>query len=74
MTHNRRRSDRISAEKCTDEVKLKLGDIMKADLKVEAARNGFDSINPLIRKIIREYLYGKCGSRRDSLPETFRDE
>lgn len=60
-------------EKCTEEIKLKLGEIMKADLTVEAADQGFESVNPLIRKILREYLYGKCGNRRDYLPETFRD-
>lgn len=71
---NRRRSDRITTENCTEETKLKFGEIMKADLKREAARAGFDSINPLIRKIVREWLYGKCGTGRDSLPETFGDE
>lgn len=60
-------------EKCTEEIKLKLGEIMKADLTVEAAEMGFESVNPLIRKILREYLYGKCGHRRDYLPETFGD-
>jgi len=61
-------------EKCTESMKLWLGEVLKGDLKVEAAKQGFDSLSPFIRKVLREYCYGKCSPQRDLLAGSVRDE
>lgn len=61
-------------EKLTDEVKVHLGETLKSDLKVIAARQGFESLSPFIRKVLREYAYGHGSEQRDLLAGTVRDE
>lgn len=61
-------------EKLTDDVKVWLGETLKSDLKVIAARQGFESLSPFIRKILREYAYGHGNEQRDLLAGTVRDE
>jgi len=60
-------------EKCTDEIRVHLGETLKSDLKVLAAEQGFESLSPFIRKILREFAYGKCSPQRDLLAETVKD-
>lgn len=54
-------------EKCTDDVRIWLSETLKSDLKVIAATQGFDSLSPFIRKVLREYAYGHGSERRDLL-------
>ncbi len=61
-------------EKCTEEIKLHLGEKLKADLKELAALKGHDSLSPFIRQILREFIYGKLSPHRDLLAGTVRDE
>lgn len=61
-------------EKLTDEVKVHLGETLKSDLKVIAARQGFESLSPFIRKVLREFAYGHGSEQRDLLAGTVRDE
>lgn len=61
-------------EKCTEGIRVWLGDTLRADLKVVAARQGFDSLSPFIRKVLREYAYGHGSEQRDLLAGTVRDE
>jgi hypothetical protein len=61
-------------EKCTESIKLWLGEILYFDLKAEAAKQGFDSLSTFIRKILREYLYGKITPQRDLLAGAVRDD
>ncbi len=63
-----------SREKCTEEIRVWLGDTLKSDLKVVAARQGFESLSPFIRKVLREYAYGHGSDQRDLLAGTIRDE
>jgi metal-responsive CopG/Arc/MetJ family transcriptional regulator len=63
-----------SREKCTEEIRVWLGDTLKSDLKVVAARQGFESLSPFIRKVLREYAYGHGSEQRDLLAGTIRDE
>lgn len=64
----------LKPEKCTAEVKLRLGDTLLADIKTLAAQQGFDSLSPLIRQILRHYLYGHATPNRDLLSAGVRDE
>lgn len=61
-------------EKCTREVKLRLGDALLADLKSLAAQLGHDSVSPLIRQVLRQYVYGHATPNRDLLSASVRDE
>jgi len=61
-------------EKKTEPLRVHLNETLKADLKVAAAKAGFDSLSPFARKILRDWLYGNCGSDRDLLAGTVRDE
>jgi ribbon-helix-helix protein, copG family len=61
-------------EKCTEEIKLHLGEKLKADLKELAAARGHDSLSPFIRQILREYAYGQLNPHRDLLAGAVRDE
>jgi metal-responsive CopG/Arc/MetJ family transcriptional regulator len=64
-------------EKCTDDIRVWLGETLRNDLKVLAAKHGFDSLSPFIRKILREFVYGHYGhgnEQRDLLAGTVRDE
>jgi AraC-like DNA-binding protein len=61
-------------EKLTEDCRVWLGETLKSDLKVIAARQGFDSLSPFIRKILREYSYGHCSEQRDLLAESVRDD
>jgi len=61
-------------EKNTEPIRVHLGETLKADLKVAAAKHGFDSLSPFIRRILREWAYGNCDSQRDLLAESVRDE
>ena len=61
-------------EKCTDDIRVWLGETLKSDLKVAAAKQGFDSLSPFIRRILREYMYGHGSEQRDLLAGTVRDE
>jgi hypothetical protein len=61
-------------EKCTDDIRVWLGGTLKSDLKVGAAKEGFESLSPYIRKILREYMYGHGSDQRDLLAEAVRDE
>ncbi|BBE09647.1 Uncharacterized protein MCB1EB_1486 [Mycoavidus cysteinexigens] len=61
-------------EKCTEEIKLHLGEKLKTDLKELAALKGHDSLSPFIRQILREFIYGKLSPHRDLLAGTVRDE
>lgn len=61
-------------EKLTDEVKVWLGETLKSDLKVIAARQGYESLSPFIRKILREFAYGHGSDQRDLLAGTVRDD
>jgi len=67
MSHNRR-------EKNTEPLRVHLGETLKADLKVAAAKAGFETLSPFARKILREWLYGNCGPDRDLLAGSVRDE
>lgn len=62
------------SEKCTEEIKLHLGETLKADLKAMAAKEGFDSLSPYIRLIIRKHLYGNINPQQDLLAGTVRDD
>ena len=61
-------------EKLIDEVKVWLGETLKSDLKVIASRQGFESLSPFIRKILREYAYGHGNEQRDLLAGAVRDD
>ena len=63
----------VSKEKCTEEIKLHLGEKLKADLNEMAAVSGHDSLSPFIRQILREYVYGKLSPYRDLLAGSVRD-
>lgn len=54
-------------EKCTHEVKLRLGSTLLADLKTLAAQQGYDELSPLIRQILRLHMYGHATPNRDLL-------
>ena len=60
-------------EKCTEEIKLHLGEKLKADLKELAAANGHDALSTYIRYLLCEAVYGKLTPRRDLLAEAVRD-
>lgn len=60
-------------EKCTEEIKLHLGEKLKADLKEMAAMEGHDSLSPYIRQILRYHVYGKLSPHRDLLAGAVRD-
>ncbi len=62
------------AEKCTEEIKLHLGERLKLDLKDLAASSGHDSLSAYIRQILREYVYGKVSPYRDLLSGNVRDQ
>jgi hypothetical protein len=47
----------------------RLGGTLKSDLKVGGAKEGFDSLSPYIRKILREYMYGHGSDQRDLFGE-----
>lgn len=61
-------------EKCTDDIRVWLGETLKSDLKVIAARRGFESLSPYIRKVLREHAYGHGTEQRDLLAESVKDE
>ena len=61
-------------EKNTDEIKVWLGETLKSDLMVIAARQGYESLSPFIRKILREYAYGHGSEQRDLLAGTVSDD
>ncbi len=61
-------------EKCTEEIKLHLGEKLKLDLKELAALHGHDSLSPFIRQTLREFAYGKLSPNRDLLAGSVRDE
>jgi metal-responsive CopG/Arc/MetJ family transcriptional regulator len=65
---------RLKPEKCSIEVKMRLGETLLADLKTLAAQQGFDSLSPLIRQILRHHLYGHATPNRDLLSAGVRDE
>lgn len=67
-------AQRLKSEKCTAEVKLRLGETLLADLKTLAAQHGYDSLSPLIRQILRYHLYGHATPNRDLLSSGVRDE
>lgn len=60
-------------EKCTEELKLHLGEKLKSDLKELAVAQGHDSLSPFIRQILREYAYGKLSPYKDLLAGAVRD-
>jgi len=64
----------LKPEKCTAEVKLRLGEALLADLKSLAAQQGYDSLSPLIRQVLRQHLYGHATPNRDLLSASVRDE
>ena len=64
----------MSREKCTDAIRVWLGETLKSDLRVLAAKQGFESLSPFIRKILREYAYGHGSEQRDLLAEAVKDE
>ena len=61
-------------EKCTDDIRVHLGETLKCDLKVLAAEQGFEALSPFIRKVLREYCYGQCSPQRDFLAGTVSDD
>lgn len=61
-------------EKCTEEIKLHLGEKLKADLKELAAQRGHDSLSPYIRQVLRQHVYGQLNPHRDLLAGAVRDE
>lgn len=65
---------KIKPEKCTAEMKLRLGDALLADLKSFAAQQGYDSLSPLIRQVLRQFMYGHVTPNRDLLSAGVRDE
>jgi metal-responsive CopG/Arc/MetJ family transcriptional regulator len=65
---------KVKTEKCTNEVKLRLGDTLLADLKTLAAQQGYDELSPLIRQILRQHMYGHATPNRDLLSAGVRDE
>lgn len=67
-------AQRPKPEKCTHEVKVRLGDTLLADLKSLAAQQGFEEISPLIRQILRYHMYGHATPNRDLLSAAVRDE
>jgi len=62
------------SEKKTEPLRVHLNETLKADLKVAAAKAGFDSLSPFARKILRDWLYDNCEPGRDLWAETVRDE
>lgn len=62
------------SEKCSEEIKLHLGERLKLDLRDLAATHGHDSLSPFIRQILREYVYGKVSPYRDLLSGNVRDQ
>jgi len=61
-------------EKCTDVIRVHLGETLKSDLRVVAARQGSDSLSSFIRRVLRDYVYGHGTEQRDLLAERVRDE
>lgn len=61
-------------EKCTEDIRVHLGERLKSDLKDAAAAAGHDSLSPFIRQILRAHLYGHINPHRDLLAGTVRDE
>ena len=66
--------ERVKAEKCTREVKLRLGETLLNDLRSLAAQQGYDELSPLIRQILRHHMYGHATPNRDLLSAAVRDE
>jgi len=64
----------LKPEKCSHEVKLRLGATLLADLKTLAAQQGYDELSPLIRQILRCHMYGHATPNRDLLSAAVRDE
>lgn len=61
-------------EKCTEEIKLHLGEKLKCDLKELAAAKGHDSLSPFIRSVLKSYVYGHLSPNRDLLAGTVSDD
>ncbi len=61
-------------EKCTEDIRIHLGDRLKHDLRDLAAASGHDSLSGFIRHVLREYAYGKLSPYRDLLSVNVRDE
>jgi len=61
-------------EKNLSEIKLHLGETLKADAKVQAASEGFEKLSPFIRKVLRAYLYGKVSPNREQMAEMVGDD
>lgn len=62
------------AEKCTEELKLRLGTELLVDLRSLAAQQGYDSLSPYIRLVLRRHVYGHATPNRDLLSAGVRDE
>ncbi len=60
-------------EKCTEDIKIHLGEKLKADLKELAALEGEEALSTYIRKILRKHVYGQLNPNRDLLAGSVRD-
>lgn len=61
-------------EKCTEEIKLHLGEKLKADLKELAALAGEEKLSTYIRKVLRRHVYGNLNPNRDLWAGSVRDD
>ena len=61
-------------EKCTQEIKLHLGETLKSDLKVLTAKAGHESLSAYIRQVLRMHVYGQLNPMPDLLTGAVRDE
>ncbi|BBE09702.1 Uncharacterized protein MCB1EB_1541 [Mycoavidus cysteinexigens] len=61
-------------EKLTDDIRVWLGEKLKADLKELAAAKGYGSLSPFIRLVLSEFVYGKLRPDRDLMAGRVRDE
>lgn len=57
----------LKPEKACNLVPIRLPDTLLADLKTYAAQQGYDSLSPVIRQILRQHMYGHVTPNRDLL-------
>jgi len=60
-------------EKKTTEIKVHVGETLKADLMALAFDDGFEDLSPFIRKILRMYAY-KGSPTKEQKAQMVRDD
>lgn len=61
-------------EKCTEEIKVHLGEKLKLDLQVLANTHGDGHLSSYIRTVLRKHVYGQLNPNQDLLAGSFRDD